>query len=55
LSEHLERREVVHELTDAEKLCPCCGRSRAYIGEQTAEQLDLELARFFVLRTIKTS
>ena len=55
LPEHLERREVVHDLTEAEKLCPCCGRPRVGIGEQTAEQLDLEPARFFVLRTIKKS
>ncbi len=55
LPEHLERREVVHDLTEAERLCPCCGRSRAFIGEQTAEQLDLEPAHFFVLRTIKKS
>src|SRR5262245_49223169 len=48
LPEHLERRDVVHDLTDAEKLCPCCGWPRACIGEQTAEQLDLEPARFFV-------
>src|SRR6266540_3534886 len=55
LPEHLERREVVHDLTDAEKLRPCCGRTRACIGEQTVEQLDLEPARFFVLRTVKKS
>lgn len=55
LLEHLERREVVHDLTEVERLCPCCGRSRACIGEQTAEQLDLEPAHFFVLRTIKKS
>src|SRR5204862_6039388 len=55
LPEHLQRREVVHDLTEAEKLCPCCGRMRVCIGEQTAEQLDLEPARFFVLRTIKKS
>lgn len=55
LPEHLERREVVHDLTEAEKLCPCCGRSRSCIGVQTAEQLDLEPATFFVLRTIKKS
>ncbi len=55
LPEHLERREVVHDLTEAEKLCPCCGQPRVCIGEQTAEQLDLEPARFFVLRTIKKS
>jgi transposase len=55
LPEHLERREVVHDLTDAEKLCPCCGQPRVCIGTQTAEQLDLEPARFFVLRTVKKS
>jgi transposase len=55
LPEHLERREVVHDLSEAEKLCPCCGRPRVCIGEQTAEQLDLEPAHFFVLRTVKKS
>src|SRR5690349_14452400 len=28
LPEQLERREVIHDLTEAEKLCPCCGRPR---------------------------
>jgi transposase len=53
LPEHLPRREVVCDLTEAEKLCPCCGQTRACIGTQTAEQLDMEPARFFVLRTLK--
>ena len=51
--DHLERRDVAHDLTAAEKVCPCCGRERACIGDQTAEQLDLDPARFFVRRTIK--
>src|SRR3954447_5879878 len=55
LPEHLERRAVVHDLTEAEKLCPCCGQPRVCIGAQTAEQLDLEPARFFVRRTVKKS
>ena len=55
LPEHLERREIVHDLSEAEKPCGCCGRPRVCIGEQTAEQLDLEPARFFVRRTIKRS
>jgi transposase len=55
LPEHLQRREVVHDLTEAEKLCPCCGQPRLCIGEQVAEQLDLEPAHFFVLRTRKKS
>lgn len=55
LPEHLPRREVVCDLSEAEKLCPCCGQPRVCIGEQTAEQLDLEPARFFVLRTVRKS
>jgi transposase len=53
LPDDLPRREVVHDLTEAEQRCPCCGRPRRCIGEQTAEQLDLEPARFFVVRTVK--
>jgi transposase len=55
LPEHLERRDVVHDLTEAQKRCPCCGHPRVCIGEQTAEQLDLEPVTFFVTRTIKKS
>jgi transposase len=53
LPEHLERREVIHDLSEEQKLCPCCGKPRVCIGEQTAEQLDMEPIHFFVLRTIK--
>src|SRR5215207_7281098 len=44
LPEHLPRREVVCDLTEAEKLCGCCGRPRVCIGAQAAEQLDMEPA-----------
>jgi transposase len=53
LPARLERREVIHDLTEAEKLCSCCGKPRVCIGEQATEQLDLQPAVFFVLRTIK--
>jgi transposase len=53
LPEHLERRVVVHDLSEAEKLCPCCGKPRVCIGEQTTEQLDMEPIRFFVLQTVR--
>jgi transposase len=55
LPEHLERRVVVHDLSEAEKLCPCCGSERARIGEQVAEQLDCDPLPFFVRRTIRLS
>jgi transposase len=53
LPAHLERRDVVHDLTPDEQRCPCCGQPRRCIGEQTSEQLDLDPAHFFVRRTIK--
>ena len=34
----LQRRE--HALTEAECVCPCCGRPRRQIGEQTTQQLE---------------
>ena len=53
LHEHLKRREVVHDLSEGQKLCPCCGLPRVCIGEQTAEQLEVQPAVFYVLRTVK--
>jgi transposase len=55
LPEHLPRREVVCDLSEEEKRCPCCGQARVCIGTQTAEQLDLQPAVFFVLRTVRRS
>jgi transposase len=34
----LQRRE--HPLTEAERVCPCCGRPRRHISEQTSQQLE---------------
>jgi transposase len=55
LPEHLERRDVIHDLSEEQKLCPACGRVREFIGEQSTEQLDLDPAKFFVRRTVKKS
>jgi len=53
LPDHLERRVITHDLTDVQKVCPCCGTTRTCIGEQTAEQLDCDPIPFFVLRTVR--
>ena len=55
LPAHLERRDTVHDLPDADKPCPHCGTIRPCIGEQVTEQLDLEPVRFFVRRTTRRS
>ena len=41
----LERKEVVHDLRDDQKTCPCCHEPRVVIGEQVSEQLDYRPAR----------
>jgi transposase len=55
LPAHLERRDVICDLSEEQKRCPCCGEMRVCIGEQTAEQLDIEPVRFFVRRTVRKS
>lgn len=55
LPEHLQRREIIHDLSTEQKLCPCCGEPRGCIGEQTAEQLEIQPAVFYVLRTVRKS
>lgn len=51
----LERRPVVHDLSDDEKVCPCCHEPRVVIGEQVSEQLDYHPAKLFVWRHVRLS
>ena len=53
LPEHLPRVEVVHDLTDDQKKCPCCGEERQCIGAETSEQLEYIPASLKVLRHIR--
>lgn len=55
LPESLPRREVIHDLCDAEKACPDCGHQRRQIGRQVSEQLDYQPPRYSVLRTVRLS
>ena len=51
LPEHLERVEVRHEPDSC--TCPACQSDLIKIGEDISEQLDIEPARFFVIRHIR--
>lgn len=51
----LERRRVVHDLSDDAKTCPCCHEPRIVIGEQTSEQLDYHPAKLFVWQHVRLS
>lgn len=50
---HLPRRRQEHDLTDAEKLCPCCTQPRVRIGEAVSEQLDYQPASLFVVQHVR--
>ncbi len=54
LPDHLQREIIKHELSDAERACPCCGELRHEIGEEVSEQLELIPARLKVLEHRRT-
>ena len=53
LPENLPRIEIVHDLSDQEKACPCCGEQRACIGSETSEQLEYVPASLKVLKHLR--
>ena len=50
LPDHLPREEVIHELTDKERTCPCCGKLRKEIGSEVSEQLEFIPASLKVIQ-----
>jgi transposase len=50
LPDHLPREEVIHELTDEERTCPCCGKLRKEIGSEVSEQLEFVPASLKVIQ-----
>lgn len=50
LPDHLPREEVIHELTDKERTCPCCGKLRKEIGSEVSEQLEFVPASLKVIQ-----
>jgi transposase/uncharacterized coiled-coil protein SlyX len=53
LPDYIERVEVLHDLPEAEKVCPHDGTALERIGEETSEQLDVIPAKVRVLRHIR--
>ena len=49
----LPRKQVVRDLSEEEKRCPCCGNVRVQIGQETSEQLEFEPAKLYVIEHIR--
>jgi transposase len=44
----IERREILLDVPESEKTCPCCGKPRREIGRVVTERLGFDPARFYV-------
>jgi transposase len=53
LPENLPRRQEVHEVPEAERICPCCGEAMSRIGQEVSEQLDFVPASLYVVEHIR--
>jgi transposase len=53
LPPHLRRERVDYTLTEAERVCPCCGELRHEIGTDVTEQLDYQPASLFVVEHVQ--
>lgn len=53
LPEDIPRVEIIHDLTKEEKRCPCCGKDRPLIGEETTEEFDIIPQKIIVNRHIR--
>ena len=49
----LPREEVIHDLSEAEKKCPCCGEERKQIGSDETEELDIIPASIKVIKHVR--
>jgi transposase len=53
LPSHLRRERIEYTLTEAERICPCCGKLRHEIGTDVTEQLDYQPASLFVVEHVQ--
>src|SRR5207244_11599350 len=53
LPPHLRRGRIDYTLTEAERICPCCGKLRHEIGTDVTEQLDYQPASLFVIEHVQ--
>ncbi|MFH0976221.1 MAG: IS66 family transposase [Spirochaetota bacterium] len=53
LSPDLPREEVVYDLSEEEKQCPCCQKERPVISKEETEELDIIPAKIKVIKHIR--
>jgi transposase len=49
----LRRERIVHDVSEADKVCSCCQTPRVKIGEEISEQLDYQPSKLFVWQHVR--
>lgn len=50
IPDSIPREPVIHQLTNEERICPCCGKLRKEIGSEVSEQLEFVPAQLKVIQ-----
>ncbi|MCK7458776.1 IS66 family transposase zinc-finger binding domain-containing protein, partial [Idiomarina aminovorans] len=53
LDASLPRKEVIHDISDEDKTCECCGTDMHRMGEDVSEKLDFIPAKIQVIRDVR--
>ena len=51
--ENAPRERVVHDVSSEERICPCCEKEKAKIGEDVTEEVDFRPATLFVREHVR--
>ena len=52
IPENYPRTERIHDLSEEEKRCPCCGELRPLIGRETSEEIEIIPEKITVIRNV---
>ncbi len=50
---HLPKYTVLHDLSDAEKICSCCNGALHEVGRETSEQLEIIPVQYCIIEHIR--
>ena len=53
LPENLVRHDEIHELSEEERKCPCCGKPRCKVSEVISQQMEFQPATLFAIHHIR--
>jgi transposase len=53
IPDNIPRKEVIHDVSEEEKKCPCCGEERPCIGQEESEELEIIPEQIIVNKHIK--